>query len=626
MGTAAWAVRAVESRTSAFAPRLLRAPGAVTMGAMTALELSPNALAVLRHRYLRKDPSGQVVETPEELFRRVAAAVALAEERFVPRERGRWEATFFEAMAGRWFLPNSPTLMNAGTAIGQLAACFVLPVPDSIPGIFGAVTEMALIHQTGGGTGFSFSRLRPAGDVVAETGGVASGPVSFMRVFDVATDVIKQGGRRRGANMGVLAVEHPDIVAFVTVKDDRAAMTNFNLSVAVSDAFMEAVEAGRPWPLVNPRTGEVVRSVDARELWEIICQAAWRNGDPGLLFIDQVNRHNPTPDLGRIEATNPCGEQPLLPYESCNLGSINLARLAEGGVFDWGRLDELVRLGVRFLDDVIEVNRFPLPAIAEMTKANRKVGLGVMGFAEALVELGIPYDSEEALRFADQVMERIAGVARDASAELARERGPFPNYERSIWKQRGMPPLRNATVTTIAPTGTISIIANTSSGIEPLFALAFHRTVLDGQDLPEVNRLFVRALEKEGLPVDAVLEHVSATGSVRGCEMVPERVRRLFPVALDLEPTWHVRMQAVFQRHTDNAVSKTVNLRQDAPVEAVREAFRLAYELGCKGITVFRYGCRGEQVLELGRVPSFVAGERAVAHAEFAGECRICST
>lgn len=596
------------------------------MGAMTELELSPNALAVLRHRYLRKDPSGQVVETPEELFRRVAAAVALAEERFVPQERGRWEAAFFEAMAGRWFLPNSPTLMNAGTAIGQLAACFVLPVPDSIPGIFGAVTEMALIHQTGGGTGFSFSRLRPAGDVVAETGGVASGPVSFMRVFDVATDVIKQGGRRRGANMGVLAIEHPDIVAFVTVKDDRAAMTNFNLSVAVSDAFMEAVEAGRPWPLVNPRTGEVVRSVDARELWEIICQAAWRNGDPGLLFIDQVNRHNPTPDLGRIEATNPCGEQPLLPYESCNLGSINLARLAEGGVFAWGRLDELVRLGVRFLDDVIEVNRFPLPAIAEMTKANRKVGLGVMGFAEALVELGIPYDSEEAVRFADQVMERISGVARDASAELARERGPFPNYERSIWKQRGMPPLRNATVTTIAPTGTISIIANTSSGIEPLFALAFHRAVLDGQDLPEVNRLFVRALEKEGLPVEAVLEHVSATGSVRGLEMVPERVRRLFPVALDLEPTWHVRMQAVFQRHTDNAVSKTVNLRQDAPVEAVREAFRLAYELGCKGITVFRYGCRGEQVLELGRVPSFVAGERAVAHAEFAGECRICST
>jgi len=593
---------------------------------METLELTPNALAVLRHRYLRKDSHGNVIETPEELFRRVAAAVALAEERFRPQERTHWEAAFYEAMAGRWFLPNSPTLMNAGTAIGQLSACFVLPVPDSIPGIFGAVAEMAIIHQTGGGTGFSFSRLRPAGDVVAETGGVASGPVSFMRVFDVATDVIKQGGRRRGANMGVLAVEHPDIEAFVTVKDDRTALTNFNLSVAVSDAFMTAVEQGAGWPLVNPRTGEQVRSVDARELWELICQAAWRNGDPGLLFIDEVNRHNPTPEVGRIEATNPCGEQPLLPYESCNLGSINLARLAEGGVFDWGRLDELVELAVRFLDDVIEVNRFPLPAIAEMTKANRKVGLGVMGFAEALIELGIPYDSGEALAFGERVMERIAAGAREASAKLARERGPFPNFERSRWKGQGLPPLRNATVTTVAPTGTISIIAGTSSGIEPLFALAYHRTVLDGQDLPEVNRLFVQALRREGLDPEAVLQKVETTGSVRGIAEVPESIRRLFPVALDLEPSWHVRMQAAFQRHTDNAVSKTVNLPADAPVDAVREVFRLAYELRCKGITVFRYGCRGAQVLELGRVPSFVAGERVVAHAEFTGECRICST
>jgi len=596
------------------------------MAPMATLGRPPNARAVLRHRSLRKDSHGNVIETPEELLRRVAAAVALAEERFRPQERTHWEAAFYEAMAGRWFLPNSPTLMNAGTAIGQLSACFVLPVPDSIPGIFGAVAEMAIIHQTGGGTGFSFSRLRPAGDVVAETGGVASGPVSFMRVFDVATDVIKQGGRRRGANMGVLAVEHPDIEAFVTVKDDRTALTNFNLSVAVSDAFMTAVEQGAGWPLVNPRTGEQVRSVDARELWELICQAAWRNGDPGLLFIDEVNRHNPTPEVGRIEATNPCGEQPLLPYESCNLVSINLARLAEGGVFDWGRLDELVELAVRFLDDVIEVNRFPLPAIAEMTKANRKVGLGVMGFAEALIELGIPYDSEEALAFGERVMERIAAGAREASAKLARERGPFPNFERSRWKAQGLPPLRNATVTTVAPTGTISIIAGTSSGIEPLFALAYHRTVLDGQDLPEVNRLFVQALRREGLDPEAVLEKVETTGSVRGIAEVPESIRRLFPVALDLEPSWHVRMQAAFQRHTDNAVSKTVNLPADAPVDAVREVFRLAYELRCKGITVFRYGCRGAQVLELGRVPSFVAGERAVAHAEFTGECRICST
>jgi len=598
----------------------------MTMEPMTELQLSPNALKVLEHRYLRKDASGRVVETPEQLFRRVAAAIALAEERFAPEERSRWEGRFYEAMAGRWFLPNSPTLMNAGTAIGQLSACFVLPVPDSIPGIFGALTEMALIHQTGGGTGFSFSRLRPAGDIVAETGGVASGPVSFMRVFDVATDVIKQGGRRRGANMGVLAVEHPDIEAFVTVKDDRTAMTNFNLSVGIRDAFMEAVDSGGSWPLVNPRTGETVRHVEARELWELICAAAWRNGDPGLLFLDEVNRHNPTPSVGAIEATNPCGEQPLLPYESCNLGSINLARLAEGGVFDWEHLDELVRLAVRFLDDVIEVNRFPVPAIAEMTKANRKIGLGVMGFAEALIELGIPYDSDEAVRFAEELMARIEAVGHAASAELARQRGPFPNFERSTWKERGSPPLRNATVTTVAPTGTISIIADTSSGIEPLFALAYHRTVLDGQELPEVNKLFVRALEREGLPVEEILERVRCTGSVRSLAEVPERLRRLFPVALDLPPEVHIRIQAAFQRHTDNAVSKTINLPADATVDEVRRAFRLAYELRCKGITVFRYGCRGEQVLELGKVPSFVATGRAVAHAEFAGECRICST
>lgn len=590
------------------------------------LGLTANALAVLRHRYLRKDAHGNVVETPDQLFRRVAAAVALAEERFEPGERSRWEGAFYEAMVGRWFLPNSPTLMNAGTAIGQLSACFVLPVPDTIPGIFGAVAEMAIIHQTGGGTGFSFSRLRPAGDVVAETGGVASGPVSFMRVFDVATDVIKQGGRRRGANMGVLAVGHPDIETFITVKDDRSALTNFNLSVAVGDAFFDAVEQGKAWALVNPRTGESVRTVDAGELWEKICQAAWRNGDPGLVFIDEVNRHNPTPRVGQIEATNPCGEQPLLPYESCNLGSINLARLAEGGVFDWERLDELVWLAIRFLDDVIEVNRFPLPAIAEVTKANRKVGLGVMGFAEALIELGVPYDSEEALAFAEAVMERITGVAREASAALARTRGAFPNYEESEWKAKGFPPLRNATVTTVAPTGTISIIAGTSSGIEPLFAVAYHRTVLDGQTLPEVNRLFVRELRREGLDPERVLARVEATGSVRALTDMPERLRRLFPVALDLAPSWHVRMQAAFQHHTDNAVSKTVNLPAAAPVETVREVFTLAHRLGCKGITVFRYGCRGDQVLELGRVPAFVTGERAVAHAEFTGECRICST
>lgn len=590
-------------------------------------KLTPNARVVMEHRYLLKDKTGNVVETPEELFWRVARAVSAAEEQYRAGGQAEWAGRFYEAMAAMAFLPNSPTLMNAGTPMGQLAACFVLPVEDSIPGIFGAVANMAMIHQTGGGTGFSFSRLRPAGDIVQETGGVASGPVSFMRVFDVATDVVKQGGRRRGANMGVLSADHPDIFEFVTAKDDREALTNFNLSVAVPDAFMAAVERDGPWDLVNPRTGELVRTVAARTLWDTICEAAWRNGDPGLLFIDEVNRHNPTPSLGTIEATNPCGEQPLLPYEACTLGSVNLAPLAEGGSFDWGRLEEVVRLGVRFLDDVVDTSRFPLSAIAEATHRTRKVGLGVMGLAEALIKLGLPYSSEEARSFAGSVMERVTAVARETSVNLARERGPFPAFDASIWPRLGFQALRNASLTTVAPTGTLSIIANTSSGIEPLFALAYRRAALDGAELPEVNGLFVEALRAHGMDPGDVLPLVEETGSVQGAERVPEDIRRLFEVAFDVSPEAHVRMQAAVQAHTDNAVSKTVNLASSATVQDVADVFALAYRLGCKGVTVFRYGCRGEQVLSLGKVPSFALGDEvARAHGEFAGECRICST
>ncbi len=590
-------------------------------------EMTPNARLVLEHRYLLKDDHGRVVETPQELFRRVAHAVAEADRLHEgPLEAARMEERYFEAMSGLLFLPNSPTLMNAGTPVGQLAACFVLPVGDSIPEIFEAARNMAIIHQSGGGTGFSFSRLRPRGDRVRETSGIASGPVSFMRVFDTGTEVVKQGGRRRGANMAVLHASHPDIVEFVTAKLDPGALTNFNLSVAAPDDFMRAVESGSPWPLVNPRDGQVARKLAARELWDAIAEAAWRTGDPGLVFLDAVERQNPTPALGRMEATNPCGEQPLLPYEACNLGSINLARLAGPHGLDWEKLDELVRLGVRFLDDVIEVSRYPLPEIERMVRGNRKIGLGVMGLAEALIQLRIPYASEAALDLAGRLMERVARVAREASVALARTRGAFPNYPRSAWPARGVPAIRNATVTTVAPTGTLSILAGTSSGVEPLFALAYVRRVLDGAELPEVNPLFLAELERRRLPARDVVEQVSRTGSLREVAAIPEEMRRLFATAYDVPPDWHVRMQAAVQAHCDNGVSKTVNLPRDATVGEVRRVYELAWRLGCKGVTVFRDGCRGSQVLQAGHVPAFaVEDSKACAHAEYAGDCRVCS-
>ncbi len=570
-------------------------------------KLTPNALRVLERRYLTRDESGRLVETPEEMFRRVARAIAQADE-----DPDQAEEIFFHMMASLEFLPNSPTLMNAGKDLGQLSACFVLPVDDSMENIFESVKHTAMIHKSGGGTGFSFSRLRPKGSTVASTGGVSSGPVSFMKVFDTATDVIKQGGKRRGANMGILRVDHPDIREFIYAKEDPSRFNNFNLSVAITDAFMEALEKGDNYDLVDPHTGRVVDSVSAREIFEEIVNQAWKTGDPGVLFIDRINHDNPTPSLGEFEGTNPCGEQPLLPYESCNLGSINLAKMvkrqARRWVLDEKRLDLLVAQAVRFLDNVIEVNRYPLPQIEEMTKANRKIGLGVMGFADLLILLQIPYDSPEAVRIARRIISRIRRKAREASASLAQLRGPFPNYPRSVYPGKNIPPVRNATTTTIAPTGTLSIIAGCSSGIEPLFAVSYIRKVLDNEELLEVHPLFVEVAKRRGFYNERIMREVAVSGSLRSFEDIPEDIRRIFVTAHDITPEWHVKIQAAFQEHTDNAVSKTVNFPHDATPEDVARVYWLAYRLGCKGVTIYRDRSRDSQVLNIGRcTPSEIA-------------------
>ena len=581
--------------------------------------LTPNAERVLEARYLARDDAGRIVESWEGLCRRVAHGVAAIEKEW-GGEAQRWEEAFYGAIQRREFLPNSPTLMNAGTEIGQLAACFVLPVEDTLASVFEAVKQMAVIHQSGGGTGFDFSALRPAGDVVQGTPGVASGPVAFMGVFDAATAVVKQGGRRRGANMGVLRVDHPDVRDFIRVKADRARLTNFNISLATPDRFWQAVASGERFDLLNPRDGRAVRSVDARELLDEIASFAWASGDPGVIFIDAVNRANPTPQLGPLAATNPCGELPLLPNEACNLGSLRLDAFVRDGAVDWPALDRAVDLGVRFLDDVIEASHYPMPAITATVHGNRKIGLGVMGFADLLVDLGIPYDDPAAVALGERLMARIHARAEQASARLAEERGVFPNWEGSRVHAAGKR-LRNATLTSIAPTGTISILAGCAGGIEPFFALAFVRHVLDGQRLPETNPRFEAALRKAGAYSEELVAQVRAAGSARGIAALPESIRRLFPTAFDVAPEQHLDVQQAFQRHVDNAVSKTINLPSEATPAEIRAIYLSAWRRGLKGVTVFREGCKGVAVLVRGESGSLEVPDH------YAGDCSdaLCS-
>jgi len=571
------------------------------------IELSQNALTVLEKRYLKKDSQGKVIETPEEMFQRIAKHIASAELIYDPEaDIADWEEKFYKLITSLEFLPNSPTLMNAGRELGQLSACFVIPVDDSMESIFDAVKYTALIHKSGGGTGFSFSRLRPTKDRVGSTGGVASGPVSFMRAFDTATDVIKQGGMRRGANMAILNVDHPDILEFIIAKEDPKALTNFNLSVAVTNEFMEAVEENREYNLVNPRTKEAMDKLNAREVFRRITEMAWRTGDPGIVFIDNINRNNPTPQLGKIESTNPCGEQPLLPFESCNLASINLSKMVknedEQPEIDYSKLSETVRLGVRFLDDVIDVNKFPLPQIEKMTKATRKIGLGIMGFADMLIKLRIPYNSDKALEVAEDIMRFISEEATKESVRLGEERGLFPAFKGSIYDtDNGLKP-RNASRTTIAPTGTMSIIAGCSSGIEPLFALSYIRHILDGEQLIEVNPYFEKAAKKESFYSPELMEQLAEGKKLKDVENIPDWIKNVFVTSHDITPEWHVRMQAAFQKFTDSAVSKTVNLPHEATLEDVAEIYMLAYRLGLKGITIYRDRSRDSQVLNIAHI------------------------
>jgi ribonucleoside-diphosphate reductase alpha chain len=570
------------------------------------LHLSENARRVLRRRYLKKDSQGNVIETPEHMFRRVARHIAKAEKKFGGDEKRvkKFQKLFYKIMTEFKFLPNSPTLMNAGRRLGQLAACFVLPVEDSMEGIFGALRNAALIHKSGGGTGFAFSRLRPKNSTVGTTGGVASGPVSFMKIFNTATEQVKQGGTRRGANMAILKVDHPDIMEFIHSKRENRELNNFNISVGVTDNFMQAVVDGKNYELVDPRFNTSVGKLNAPQVYDTLVQQAWKNGDPGIIFLDRINRDNPTPALGVIESTNPCGEQPLLPMEACNLGSINLAKFVtengEGPMLDYEGLKNIVDLSVRFLDNTIEMSEYPLPEITAMVRGNRKIGLGVMGFADMLYQLTIPYNSDAALETAENVMRFIQEAAHDASSRLAEERGVFENYDQSIFKDQGVK-YRNATTTTIAPTGTLSILAGCSSGIEPLFALSFVRNVMDNDKLLEVNPIFEKTARERGFYSPDLMDTIAKQGSIKDLEEIPEDVREVFVTAHDVLPEWHIRMQAAFQKFTDNAVSKTVNLPHNASVEDVKKVYNLAYELGCKGVTIYRDGSKENQVLSFAR-------------------------
>jgi ribonucleoside-diphosphate reductase alpha chain len=570
-------------------------------------KLTENALRVLEKRYLKRDDKNRVTETPKELFTRVAWNLAQADRYYGADEARIRESArrFYRLMADLEFLPNSPTLMNAGLELQQLSACFVLPVDDSLAGIFESLKQQALIHQSGGGTGFSFSRLRPKGDFVKSTMGVASGPVSFMKIFDEATQQVKQGGKRRGANMGILRVDHPDILEFITCKDKTSEITNFNISVAVTDNFMEAVKAGTAYDLVNPRNKQVASQLDARDVFDKIAYQAWKNGEPGLFLIDETNRRQPTPNVGLMEATNPCGEQPLLPFESCNLGSVNLEKHMVRGKsgrweLDWKKLEATIRSTVRMLDNVIDMNAYPVKEIEEMTKATRKIGLGVMGFARMLFMLEVPYDGPEGVEWGRKIMKFIHKTGYDESQKLAAERGPYPAWEGSRHWEKGLK-MRNSYVTTVAPTGTLSMIADTSGGCEPEFSLIWYKRVMEGEELPYFLEYFEEVARREGFwREDLVQKILENHGSARGLSEVPEKWQRVFAVAHDVAPEWHVRMQAAFQDHCDAAVSKTINLPREATVEDVKRAYLLAYDLKCKGITVYRDGSREDQVLNIG--------------------------
>lgn len=563
------------------------------------IALSFNAQKVLQSRYLLRGEKSR--ESADDMFRRVARAVAAAELQWGNEaERCQWEDMFYRTMEALLFLPNSPTLMNAGTPLNQLSACFVLPVEDNLDGIFTSLKHAALIQQSGGGTGFNFSRLRPKNDPITVTEGTASGPVSFMKIFNEATEHIKYGGKRRGANMGILNIDHPDIEEFIVVKREEGVLNNFNLSVGISDAFMYAVMRNSKWTLIHPNKLSVVKTVDARALWDMMADAAWNTGDPGLIFLNTINESNPLPLLGRIECTNPCGEVPLLPYESCNLGSIDLAKfLNAANDIDWEKLERVVKTAVRFLDDVIEITQYPVPEVKARVHGNRKIGLGVMGWADLLVQLNIPYDSDDAVGLAGTVMKFIRQTAVTASAQLARKRGVFPNWNNSRLYPKT--PLRNATLLSIAPTGTISIIASTSSSIEPLFALAYDRkNVLEGETLHETNRHFIRYLCKTGLYSNELADVVKCTGTVSPVKTLPDHVKRLFKTALEITPEWHLKHQVAFQRHVDNAVSKTINLPEDATRTQIADIYMEAWKQKAKGITIFRYNSKSRQVLQKG--------------------------
>ena len=601
----------------------------------TPLDLSANALTVLERRYLVKDDQGKPVERPQDLFWRVACTIAAPDRTYGASNRAveSLAETFYELMATRVWMPNSPTLMNAGRPLGQLSACFVLPVEDALSngrsGIYDTLRAMALVHQSGGGTGFSFSRLRPKNDVVRSTMGVASGPVSFMKLYDASTDVVKQGGTRRGANMGILRVDHPDILDFIHCKDDLTQVTNFNISVAVTDAFMLALEAGKPYDLIHPRTGKVVGECDAREVFKQIVHGAWKTGEPGVFYIDRANHYNPVPHLGSYEATNPCGEQPLLPYDVCNLGSINVGLFIKNGDVDWDGLRTAVHLCTHFLDNVIDANKYPLAEIDDLAKRIRRIGLGIMGWADLLVRLGIPYNSDAGVALGRRMMEFIDEESKVASEKLAEQRGTFAEWERSIWgpdatcargargeRIRPMRRLRNCNLTTVAPTGTISIIAGCSSGIEPLFAVAFMRNQA-GVLMPDVNEDFVVIAKREGWYSDDLMKQIAEAGNIH-FDAVPEKWQRVFVTAHDVTPEWHIQMQAAFQDFTDSAISKTSNFPNDATEEYVEQIYRYAYQLGCKGVTVYRDGARENQVLSTGSTAKKVqegAGKDALVEA-----------